>query len=128
MKKTMLQDKYPVNTLEIKNSDIKCQSVDEILAFFKDKIENHPIATYISTFDNYTHTKSINGAISEDIKEAKIIIFCFGKAIPVPEMLAVRPRSIGISKLQDSFSITFMDAPVEELNVVMAKWVNDLKK
>ena len=71
------------------------------MAYLKNKIETHPIATYIGEFDHYAHTASLSeGKISEAIKNAKNIICCFGKVLPKPEVLAVRPRSIGVAMLQ----------------------------
>ena len=122
MTNSIFMDKYPVHSLEIQKDETSLQSVDEIVAYFKDKIQTHPIATFITTFDHYTHTTNINGEINPDIKDAKNVIFCFGSAIPKTTILAARPRSIGICELENSFTVDFMEAPNEKLQIVMVEW------
>jgi len=126
MKKTIFMEKYPVYTLEIKNNETSYTSIDEILAHLKELIQNHKIAKYIATFDHYEHTSSINGDINPSIKDAKNLIFCFGPAIPNTKILAVRPRSIGIAKLEDSFIIEFLEAPKEQLHDLMETWAKSI--
>jgi len=129
MKQTLLMEKYPVNELDIAKSETTLTSVNEILAFLKDKIDTHPVATYIATFDHYTHTKSLgeNGEIADDILDAQNIICCFGKQIPKPAMLAVRPRAIGVVEMSDKFVLSFMDAPNPQAHEAMVSWVKDIK-
>lgn len=127
MKKTMLMEKYPVFTLELLKSEVEVKNIEEILAYFKEKIESHPIAKYIAIFDHYSHTKSLNGPIMEGLLDAQNIIFCFGPAIPNTKIVAVRPRSIGICELEDRFIIEFMEAPKEELHDLMESWAKGLK-
>ena len=126
MQKKQFMDKYPIQSLKISKDQTTFTNVDEIIAYFKSVIDAHKIASYISVFEHYTHTKSINGSINEEILDAKNIIFCFGAAIPNSAMLAVRPRSFGICEFEDSFSIDFMDAPKEELTMLMTKWAKDI--
>ena len=126
MTQTTFMDKYPVNSLEIPKNKTKLNSVDEFLAYFEDKINNHPIATFISIFDHLSHTKSIGGEINPDIKNAKNILFCFGSAIPNTKILAVRPRSIGVAELEDSFMIEFMEAPKESIQELLVVWCKEL--
>lgn len=127
MKKTILMDKYPIYSLELNKNEISQTNVSEIIAYFKDKIDSHDVAKFISTFDHYTHTKEINGDINPEILDAQNIIFCFGKAIPNTKIIAVRPRSIGVAELEDRFVIEFLEAPNEQLHSVMEKWSQDLK-
>jgi hypothetical protein len=119
-------DKYPIYTLEIKKTETSLSCVPEILDYFKAKIEAHPIAQFIATFDHYTHTKAINGPIMEGLKDAQNIIFCFGPAIPNTKILAARPRSIGVCELKESFMIEFIEAPKEELHALMENWVKGI--
>jgi len=122
MKKTIFMDKYPVYTLEISKNETRLQNVDEILSYYKAKIDAHQIATFISLFDHYSHTKALGGDINPDIKDAKNIVFCFGAALPNTKILAARPRSIGVAELEDSFAIEFIEAPNEKLHDVMEAW------
>ena len=127
MTKSILMDKYPVYSLELKKSEVSQTTVSEIIEYFKANIDNHPVAAFIATFDHYKHTQNLDGDINPDILDAKNIIFCFGKAIPNTKVLAVRPRSIGVVELSDKFVIEFMEAPNEKFHNLMEKWSTDLK-
>ena len=126
MKKTIFMDKYPVYTLEIQKNETSLKNVDEILSYYKSKVDNHEIAAFISIFDHYAHTTNLSGEINPDILDAKNIIFCFGAAIPNTKMLAARPRSIGVAELKDSFMIEFIEAPVQKLHNVMESWTKGI--
>jgi len=127
MKKTTFMDKYPVHTLELEKKEIKEKSVSEIIAYFKKRIESHPIAQFISIFDHYSHTKKLEGEINPEILDAQNIVFCFGAAIPNTKILAVRPRSIAVAELKDTFVIEFIEAPKEQLHTTMQTWAKELK-
>ena len=58
---------------------------------------------------------------------AKNIIFCFGKDINDPGVVALRPRSIGVVELEKSFIITFLEAPNPMANNAMESWAKALK-
>ena len=120
-------DKYPVYSLELLKTEVKQTNVPEILEYFKAKIEAHPVAKFITIFDHYAHTTSLDGDIMEGMKDAQNIIFCFGPAIPNTKILAARPRSIGISELEDRFVIDFIEPPKEQLHDLMESWAKDLK-
>ncbi len=129
MKKLQLMDKYPVHVIEIKKSEIALESVDAIIEYFKELIEKHPVAKYIAVFDHYEHTTSLEGSsLGEGIKDAKNIIFCFGKQLPSPKILAVRPRSIGVCELEESFEIVFLEVPNEQLQETVTEWVKGITK
>ncbi len=126
MIKTIFMDKYPVYTLEILKSETSLKNVDEILSYYKEKIDEHNIAVFISMFDHYAHTKVLGGEINPDILDAKNIVFCFGAAMPNTKILAARPRSIGVAELKDSFMIEFIEAPNEKLHDVMELWTKNI--
>ena len=85
------------------------------------------VATYIGIFDHYSHTSSVEGSeIAADIKDAKNIIFCFGKELLNPMVLAVRPRAIGVADMQESFVLSFLEAPNPTANEAMIKWCKSL--
>ena len=127
MKQITVMEKYPVYMLRIEKSETSFQSVDEVLAYLKAQIDAHPIAVYIGEFDHYAHTSSLEvGEISEEIKDAKNIICCFGKALLKPEVLAVRPRSIGVADMGDGFVVSFLEAPNPDANNAMEKWVKGI--
>ena len=127
MKQMTIMEKYPVYTIEISKNETTHKSVADILAYLKNKIEAHPIAVYIGEFDHYAHTSSLKvGEISEAIKDAKNIICCFGKVLPKPEVLAVRPRSIGVAEMADSYVVSFLEAPNPDANAAMESWVKGI--
>ena len=97
------------------------------LSYLKEQIEAHPIAVYIGDFDHYSHTSSLEeGKISDEIEDAKNIICCFGKLLPKAEVLAVRPRSIGVAQMADRFVVSFLEAPNPDANATMEKWVKGI--
>ncbi len=126
MKKTIFMDKYPVYTLTLDKSEIKQKNVPEIIEYFREKVEKHPIAKFIAVFDHYSHTKELDGPIMEGLKDAQNFVFCFGQAIPDTKILAARPRSIGICELEDCFVVEFLEAPKEELHALMESWTKGL--
>jgi len=127
MQKSVFKEKYPIYSYEISKSETEKKDVDAIIAYYKEKIEAHPIAIYIATFDHYAHTKSLKEhTINPDIKDIKNIIFCFGAEIPTSKVAAVRPRSIGVCDLGDKFVIDFMEAPNDKANRFMEEWTKNI--
>ena len=127
MKQIHFQEKYPVYKLEVNKSETTFQSVSEIIDYFRQKIDEHKVACFISIFDHYEHTRCLEeGRIADDIKDAKNIVFCFGTAIPNAEVLAVRPRSIGVAEFEDRFVISFLEAPMPVANEAMENWAKGL--
>lgn len=127
MKQTLLQEKYPVLVSEIGKNESICQTVEEVAAYFKTKIAENPKVQFIGVFDHYAHTKKIGGEIAPDIQGAVDVIFCFGFALPNPQVLAVRPRSIGVADMGDKFVVSFMEAPMKPANEAMEAWVKGLR-
>jgi hypothetical protein len=127
MRQVTVMEKYPVFEIDIKKDETTFKSVDEIITHLKSSIESHPVAVYIATFDHYSHTKSLaDGKLSEDILDAKNIICCFGKELPKANLLAVRPRSIGVVELKNEFVISFLEAPNPVANGAMESWVKSV--
>jgi hypothetical protein len=128
MKQSLLLDKYPVYSLEIAKDETTFESADAIINYLQSKIAAHPFAVEIAVFDHYTHTTGIEDhTIDPNIKAALNIVFCFGKMLPKPTMLAVRPRSIGVCELQDHFEISFLEVPNEKLHEVTEGWAKSIK-
>ena len=127
MKQITVMEKYPVFTIEISKDETTYKNVDEIIEYLKTEIEAHPVATVIGVFDHYAHTASLEaGEIADTIKNAKNLICCFGKVLPKPEVLAVRPRSFGVADMGDSFVVSFLEAPNPDANSAMEKWVKTI--
>ncbi len=127
MKQLHFQEKYPITVVDIAKSETRYDSVAAIADYFKDCLANTPRVSYIGTFDHYAHTQAIGGEIAPDIRAATNVLFCFGHALPNPQVLAVRPRSIGIADLGSHFVITFMDAPMKPANDAMQAWALALR-
>ena len=128
MKQTLLQEKYPIYVAEIGKDETDCRNIDELVAYFQARIAENPKVQFIGVFDHYAHTRKIGGPIVEGMTAAVDVIFCFGFAIPTPQMLAVRPRSIGIADMGDKFVISFMEAPMQSANEAMEAWTRGLRK
>ena len=129
MQQKIFKEKYHIFEIEYKKNELNFNSVDEIISALQIKIDAHPVIAFIAIFDQYAHTSSLEmGEVNPKIKAAKNIIFCFGKELPTPEVLAVRPRSIGVCELEDSYVINYLEAPNEAANDTMEKFILDLKK
>jgi hypothetical protein len=127
MKQITVMEKYPVFTLEIDKKETSYKNIDDIFKYIKDQIESHPVATYIGEFDHYTHTSNLEvGQINDAIKDAKNLICCFGKMLPKPEILAVRPRAVGVAEMENSFVVSFLEAPNPDANAAMEKWAKGI--
>lgn len=129
MEKIQLQDKYPVYQMEIKKEATTYGNVDEIIKYLQQKVDEHPVATNISVFDHFEHTKGVDGGVvAEDIVASKNAIFCFGMKLPNPGVMSVRPRSIGVTEMADGrFVVNFLEAPVEAANDSMQEWVKGIE-
>lgn len=127
MKQKILMEKYPIFELEIDFNETTFTTVDEVIGHLKAQIEEHPVARYIAIFDHYGHTNELEGGVmSEEIKDAKNIICCFGKELPKPEILALRPRSIGVALMKDRFVVSFLEAPNPVANNAMESWAKSI--
>ncbi|WP_292664054.1 DUF6858 family protein [Nitratifractor sp.] len=129
MKSMTIKDTYPIQAAEIGKNEARFGTTDEIIAYLKETVEAHPVATYIATFDHYTHTKNLpEHKMDPEIVDVKLIVFCFGKELPIPEMAAVRPRSIAVVEKADAFVVSFMDAPNPVAHDAMTAWVQGIRK
>jgi len=129
MKSMTIKDTYPVQAMVLTKEESKFATTDEIIAYLEEKIAAHPVAVYIATFDHYTHTKNVpDHEMDENVIDVKIVVFCFGKELPVPQIAAVRPRSIAVVEEADKFTITFMDAPNPQAHEAMSNWVKGVRK
>ena len=127
MEKLNYKDMYPIYESEISKEDLAFDGVDAVCRFFLDKINAHGFAAYIGMFDHYAHTESLEGGeMAENIKAAKNVLFCFGKKLPDPKMLSVRPRSIGVCETDSHYVISFLEAPNPVLTEIMISWVDEM--
>jgi hypothetical protein len=127
MKQMLLQEKFPIFKLELDKSETEYKTAQDVINYFKQLIDDHDVTRFIAEFDHYSHTKGLlNGYVDEEIIDARNIVFCFGTQLPKAEMLAARPRSIGIAETVNKLVVTFMEAPMALANETMEFWVKSL--
>ncbi len=129
MQKTHFDDKYPIFELEIPKSQTSATSASELIARLKADVDTHPSVAFIAVFDHYAHTKSLPmGDVAEEIIAAQNIVFCFGIKLPAnPRVMAVRPRSIGVTEFAQHFVVNFMEPPMPIATMAMEGWVKALR-
>ena len=104
MHQIIIHEKFPVFIAKVDKSDCCFRTLDEVVDYFVKQVESHPVARLIGVFDHYAHTSALaDGEIAPGIVGAMNIVVCFGMAIPQPEILALRPRSIGIADVGGPF-------------------------
>jgi len=129
MQQSLTEETHPVFTLELNRDEARFSNAGEIIDYLKSKIVQHPIASFIATFDHLDHTRALEtGSLSEDFIAAQTIVFCFGITLQDPKALALRPRSIGVAETKNGFYITFLEPPMPGANVAMEDWVKSISK
>ncbi len=124
-----IKETYPVQVAEISKSESRFENTDGIIAYLHEIIEKHPVARYLGIFDHYSHTKELpDHEMNDKILDVKLIMFCFGKDLPIPEIAAIRPRSIAVVEEADRFVVTFQDAPNPQAHDAMIQWVKGIRK
>jgi hypothetical protein len=128
MKQSTLLEKYPVFELELDKAETTYRTAQEVIDALKVSIEAHPLVSYIGEFDHYSHTRNLPaGEIAPEIRDARLVVFCFGVKLPNPHVLAVRPRSIGVADMGDRFVINFLEPPMPVATEAMEGWVKALR-
>ncbi len=128
MQELLFKNEYPIFSMTLNKNETSFSSVQAILDNLQAKIEAHPVATYVGLFNHYAHTSCLeSGEVSSEILDAQNILFCFGKELLSPEVLAIRPRSIGIAERRDDFVLSFLKAPNPTANDAMIKWTESLR-
>lgn len=129
MKQTLLNDRYPLFVLTLERTEARFKSVDAICGYFRECVESHRCGQFITIFDHHAHTCSLpDGEVADEILAAKNVLFCFGLTLPNPEVLGLRPRSIGVAEYADRFVISFMEAPMPLANAAMEDWALGLRE
>jgi hypothetical protein len=129
MKQFLLNERYPLFVLRLERGETRFEDIDAICDYFRGRIEAHPCGHFIALFDHYAHTCALpDGEVDSAIRAAKNVLFCFGLALPSPEILGLRPRSIGVAELADQFVISFMETPMPVANAAMEDWALGLRQ
>ncbi|MEY4503966.1 MAG: hypothetical protein RL154_258 [Pseudomonadota bacterium] len=126
MEQKFFMDKYSIYTRTINKTDLKQKNIDEICEFFINKIKNHPKGAYIGMFNHFEHTTKIDGTIADEIKDAKLVIFCFGQMLINTDITAIRPRSFGVIDIGDKVVVNFQEPPMAPMRDTMIEWVSEL--
>ncbi|MDJ0933692.1 DUF6858 family protein [Breoghania sp.] len=127
MHQVIIHEKFPVYILEVEKSDCRFSQLEDVVAHFVREAEAHPVVRLIGVFDHYAHTSAFaDGENAPDIVGAVNVVVCFGMAIPQPEILALRLRSIGIADVGDRFTVSFLGTPMPIANTAMEIWARGL--
>ncbi len=127
MKEMLLQEKFPIFTLDVDKSETDFNSAQDLVNHFKQLIDEHKVTRFIGEFDHYSHTLGLgDGVVAKNIIDARNIVFCFATKLPSAEILAVRPRSIGIAETETGFTLSFLEAPMALAHDTMESWVNGI--
>jgi hypothetical protein len=128
MKKIHFLDKYPVYVEELAKTETDCATTDDLVGRLCDQIRAKPGASLIGVFDHLAHVRSQpNGKVSPEIRDSRHVIFCLAKAIPYPLIASVGPRMISVVELADRFVVSYLEAPMEAPNQLMAGLVEALR-
>jgi hypothetical protein len=127
MKRTLLQDKYPVFIKDICKRETGLASTQDIVNYLIGMIDDHPVTRLVGEFDHYSHTLGLEGGdVDPGIVDARNVVFCFGTRLLTTDALAVRPRSIGVAETASAFVVSFMEAPTAMASNTMQAWVEAL--
>ena len=126
MEQKTIMENYSVEYYNIPKTKLPNPTIESVIELLKERIDKDPVATFITIFDHFVHTQKGGGEINKEIKDAKNIVFCFGRAIPNPLVVGLRPRSFGIVDLGEKIQINFMTAPKADTNKKMQSWVTSL--
>ncbi len=127
MNRVLIQDTYPVLMDEIAKADTPLRNVDEIIASLRQRVAADRGIAFIGVFDHYGHSVRLGGEVHPEVQDAKQIVFCFGPALPEVELMALRPRAIGVADLGNRFFVSFMEGPSPHINRVLVDWVEQLR-
>lgn len=127
MQQLQFQDKYPIRQTRIEKSQTSAANAVAVIDRLKQQVDADSRTAFIGLFDHMGHTRNLNGEIAADIIDARHIVFCFGIKLPNAEVMAVRPRSIGVTEYADHFVINFLEPPMPMATEAMEGWVAALR-
>ncbi|RBM02066.1 hypothetical protein C3R74_03615 [Acidithiobacillus ferridurans] len=67
---------------------------------------------------------SRGGKIADGILGAQTLLFCVANATPHADIMALRPRSIGVTEFADRFVLNFLEAPAQPVTDTMLALVD----
>lgn len=125
MEQKLAFGKFPIYERKIPKSETSLKNAKEIIAFLKEKMAANPMVKHIGDFDHAEHTRNV-GQMNPAMLDVQQTVFCFGPAIPNDDIVAVRPRAIGVIEYNDYFVVNFGEAPAPMPNQAMIAWVESI--
>jgi hypothetical protein len=117
--------KFPIYERKIAKSETSHADAKAIIEYLKGKMAENPMVKHIGDFDHAAHTKNV-GQMNPDMLDVQQTVFCFGPAIPNDDIVAVRPRAIGVIEYAEYFIVNFGEAPAPMPNQAMIAWVESI--
>jgi hypothetical protein len=127
MEQTHFNEKYPVYEARIEKSETTAKTCNEVLERLKADVAADNRTKFIGEFDHLAHTRDIGGEVADGIQAAGHVVFCFGMKLPNARVMAVRPRSIGVTEFDDHFIVNFLEPPMPVATDAMETWVKALR-
>ncbi|MFW6323361.1 MAG: DUF6858 family protein [Guyparkeria sp.] len=127
MEQTHFNEKYPVYEARIDKNETTAKSTAEVIERLKAAVEADERTKFIGTFDHLAHTRDLGGEVADGIIGAAHVVFCFGIKLPNARVMAVRPRSIGVTEFDDHFIVNFLEPPMPMATEAMEGWVKALR-
>jgi len=125
MQQKIVFGKFPIYERKVPKSDTKFSNAKEIIEYLKSKMSENPMVIHIGDFYHAKHTANV-GQMNPSMIDVQQTVFCFGPAIPNDDIIAVRPRAIGVIEYNDYFVINFGEAPAPMPNQAIIAWVESI--
>ncbi len=119
MEKKIINEEFPIYYKEIAKRDTSYKHIGEIIAALQTRLADNPSAQVIAVFNLYDHVRMRDGQVADEILGAQNLLFCVANAIPNSDLVALRPRSIGLTEFADRFVLNFMEAPAHPVTETM---------
>ena len=124
MQQKIINEKFPVYYQEIMKGSTPYRNIAEIIDALKAGLAKNPSSQIIAVFDLHDHVQKRGGKIADSIFGAQTLLFCVANAIPHADIVALRPRSIGVTEFADRFVLNFLEAPAQAVTDAMLALVD----
>jgi len=125
LQKQLVAGIYPVQSIEL-GKPCGLADADAVVEILLRCIEDHPKARLITIFDYLQHIWELGGEIPDGFIAVRNIVFCLDSGLDAPELVALRPRAIGVTEFEDRFVVSYMESPLAEYNATLATWLSGL--
>jgi len=124
MQQKIINEKFPVYYQEIMKESTPYRNITEIIDALKAGLAKNPSSQIIAVFDLHDHVQKRGGKIADGIFGAQTLLFCVANSIPHADIVALRPRSIGVTEFADRFVLNFLEAPAQPVTDTMLALVD----